>query len=92
MLPPPRQRPSLSLARETHERVLASSRIKTWVTPVMVIWAEFPQRVVHDKCFYVHGEDLAGWLRAQSQVIAPARVRQVAEAIRAPWESAAAAA
>jgi len=77
----------LSLARETHQRVLAKSRIKTWVTPVMVIWAEFPQRVVGDWCVYVHGEDLVGWLRERPQTIAPGRVQQVAEAVRTSWES-----
>src|SRR3712207_7480273 len=35
----------LALARATHDRVLATSRIRTWVTPVMVLWADFPQRI-----------------------------------------------
>ena len=33
----------LSLARQTHTRVLARTRINVWVTPVMVMWGEFPQ-------------------------------------------------
>lgn len=76
----------LSLARQTHQRVLASTRIKTWVTPVMVLWAEFPQRVAQDRCVYVHGDELVAWLRARPQTIAPSRVHQVAQAVRASWE------
>lgn len=75
----------LSLARQTHERVLTSSRLNTWVAPVMVLWAEFPQRVVEDRCSYVHGDELAAWLRSRPQRIAPARVRQVADAVRTAW-------
>ena len=75
----------LSLARQTHHRVLASSRINTGVTPVMVLWAEFPQRVTEDRCFHVHGEELVAWLGSRPQTIAPHRVQQVAEAVRASW-------
>jgi hypothetical protein len=75
----------LSLARQTHQRVMASTRIKTWVTPVMVLWAEFPQRVAEDRCVYVHGDELVVWLRARPQTIAESRVHQVAEAVRAAW-------
>lgn len=76
----------LSLARQSHQRVAATSRIKTWVTPVMVIWADFPQRIAEARCVYVHGEELVGWLRSRPQTIAPSRVRQVAEAVRSAWE------
>lgn len=75
----------LGLARETHDRVLAGSRINQWVTPVMVWWAEFPQRVVEERCAYVHGEELIAWLRSRPTQIAEARVQQVAEAVRAAW-------
>lgn len=73
----------LGLARQTHDRVLAVSRINTWVSPVMVLWAEFPQRVVDDRCAYVHDEELAAWLRSRPPKIAAGRVQQVAEAVRA---------
>lgn len=78
----------LSLARQTHHRVLAGTRLKTWVTPVMVLWAEFPQRVSErEGCVYVHGEDLVRWLQSQPRRIAPNRVRQVADAVAASWGS-----
>jgi hypothetical protein len=75
----------LNLARQTHERVFASSRIRTWVTPVMVLWADFPQRVVAERCVYVHGDELVEWLRSRPQTIAPARVSRVAAAVDAAW-------
>ncbi|HEX3931945.1 MAG TPA: nuclease-related domain-containing protein [Nocardioides sp.] len=77
----------LSLARQTHDQILDTSRINTWVTPVMVLWSPFPQRVVEQRCAYVHGDDLVGWLRARPQTIASARVQQVAEAARRAWTS-----
>ena len=78
----------LGLARETHARVLARSRINQWVTPVMVWWADFPQRVAEDRCAYVHGEELIDWLRSRPTQIAPSRIEQVADAVRAAWLSA----
>lgn len=77
----------LSLARQTHDRVLAARRIRTWVTPVMVLWAEFPQRVAEDRCFYIHGDELVSWLRARPQTIAPRRVGQIADAVHESWEA-----
>jgi hypothetical protein len=76
----------LGLARETHDRVLAATRINQWVTPVMVMWGDFPQRLVEDRCVYLHGEELAAWLVAQPQRIAPNRLGQVAEAVEAAWK------
>ena len=77
----------LGLARETHARVLTSSRIRTWVTPVMVVWAEFPQRAVEGRCTYVHGEELVPWLLRQPSRVAPARVNQLADVVRAAWST-----
>lgn len=77
----------LGLARETYERVRAATRLSQWVTPVMVMWGEFPQRLVEDRCVYLHGDELAGWLSAQPQRIAPSRIPQVAEAVRSAWEA-----
>jgi len=72
----------LHLAKETHDRVLAATRISAWVTPVLVLWAVLPQGEVQDRCAYVHGDRIADWLRAKPQTIAPQRLRQVADAVR----------
>ena len=51
---------SESLAR------LAGLKPKPWVTPVIAIWGEFPQGMVqHHGVWFVAGERLAEWLRAQ---------------------------
>lgn len=76
----------LALARETHSRIRGSSRINTWITPVMVLWADFPQRAVDGRCAYVHGDDLVPWLRARPQRIAPNRLNQVADAAKSACE------
>jgi hypothetical protein len=80
----------LSLARTTHQRVFETSRIRTWVTPVMVIWADFPQRVAEDRCAYVHGDELVDWLRSRPIAVAPNRLPQVADAVRRAWTNSAA--
>ncbi|ROR91062.1 nuclease-related domain-containing protein [Nocardioides aurantiacus] len=80
----------LRLASETHHRVLAASRINVWVTPVMVWWADFPQRVISGRCTHVQGEDLVQWLRDRPAQLAPSRLEQVANAVRTAWPSLAA--
>jgi hypothetical protein len=38
----------------------------TWVQAIVVVWGDFPQRVVeHDKVVYMSGNELRGWLQAQ---------------------------
>ena len=78
----------LGLARESHERVKAATRINAWVTPVMVMWGDFPQRRVEGKCVYLHGDELADWLGSRPVRVAPERVSQLAEAVRTAWQPA----
>jgi hypothetical protein len=75
----------VSLARQTHQRVLASSRINVWVTPVMVIWADFPQRVAGDQPFYVKRDELVTWLKSRPQTVAASRVQQLADVVATAW-------
>jgi hypothetical protein len=43
----------------------AENGVPGWVTPVVVLWADFPaRRVEHDGVVYVHGDELVGWLRS----------------------------
>jgi hypothetical protein len=38
-----------------------------WVTPVVVLWADFPARhVEHDGVIYIHGDEVVDWLRSLS--------------------------
>lgn len=77
----------LRLARQTHDRVKAATRINLWVVPVLVIWSDFPQREFQGRCAYVHGEELVNWLRRRPQAIAPERVPQIADAVRIAWRA-----
>lgn len=80
---------TIGLARRTHHQVLAHSRINVWVNPVIVLWADFPQRVANGQCAYVHGGELAEWLLSRPPTIAPPRVPQIADAVRASFAPAA---
>lgn len=78
----------LGLAHRAHDRLAAQTKIQAWVQPVIVFWADFPQRIVEGRCAYVHGDELADWLLSLPQRIAPSRVIQHAEALRSSWEAA----
>lgn len=73
------------LAIDTSRRILATSRIRQWVTPVVVIWAEFPQVVVEGDCAVVHGDELVAWLRRQPDQIATRNLQRIAAAVGAAW-------
>lgn len=78
----------VALAARTHDRIRVSRRMNIWVTPVVVLWAEFPQGVVQGRrCSYVGGEALVDWLRSQPEQIAANRFAQVAEAVVASFAS-----
>jgi hypothetical protein len=43
--------------------------VRRWVTPVVVLWANFPdRRVEHDGITYIHGDELVSWLRSLPSV------------------------
>ena len=69
------------LAVEVSEAIRAGTRAKVWVTPVIVVWGEFPQMVAGDRCKFVHGDALARWLEDQPVRISPGRIERIAEAV-----------
>jgi hypothetical protein len=59
-------------AAQLHDEIRDRSRAGVWVVPVVVLWADFPERIVEDGDFaYVHGDELATWLVSQSRVLSP---------------------
>lgn len=72
-------------AAMTSERIMRATRIKQWVRPVMVVWADFPQRIVEGDCAIVHGDDLVAWLESQPLQIASANVPRISAAVRTAW-------
>ncbi len=73
------------LAAQTSERIQATTHIKQWVTPVMVVWADFPQRVVETDCVVIHGDELVAWLERRPAQIARVNVPRIAAAVRTAW-------
>ena len=48
-------------------RLLHSQRSRGWVQAVVVVWGDFPQRLIEDRrLVFVHGDDLASWLRERA--------------------------
>ena len=55
-----------SLGFEVSGWVKSDAGIRSWVHAIVVIWGDFPQRVVEvDRVVYVHGSELLGWLRSR---------------------------
>jgi Nuclease-related domain len=53
-----------------------------WVSAVVVIWASFPQRIVEgDRVVFLHGDELAGWLRGRTYSQAPEITEQIVETL-----------
>jgi hypothetical protein len=56
---------------------------RTWVQAVVVVWADFQQRVVEgDRIVFVHGDELAGWLRERPATLDAHRAARLTEAVR----------
>lgn len=72
-------------AAETSSRMAAATRIRQWVIPVMVVWAEFPQRTVDGDVAVVHGDALVEWLENCPRRIAPENIGRITAAVRAAW-------
>lgn len=73
----------IPLAMQVRDRLRTGTRASQYVRAIVVVWAEFPQKVAGNRCTYVHGDHLATWLRQEPQRVAPERVAQFADALRA---------
>jgi hypothetical protein len=52
-------------AKDLCATLRSGNGVPDWVTPVVVLWADFPARLFeHDGVVYVHGDALVGWLRS----------------------------
>ena len=55
-------------AAEVSRRIGAVTGKAPWVQAVVVLWGDFPQRLVaDDRLVYVHGTELVRWLRSLSE-------------------------
>jgi hypothetical protein len=56
---------------------------REWVQPVVVVWAEFPQRrLERDGVAYIHGSELQSWLGSQPGRLSADHCRELFEAVR----------
>ena len=63
-------------------RLLGAANIN-WVAPVVVLWCEFPAQVAeHGGVTYVHGSQLAAWLRAQPESVSAQSVENARSCLR----------
>jgi hypothetical protein len=76
-----------SMLRAEAARVKADLEVtagRTWVQAVVVVWGEFPQRVVGgDRIAFVHGDKLVAWLRERPATLRAERAAGLADAIYA---------
>jgi hypothetical protein len=67
-------------AKRVSAEIAGSSGVRQWVQPVVVVWGEFPQRLVEDRgVVYVHGGALLGWLRSQPEIVHPVEIVRTVE-------------
>jgi hypothetical protein len=60
-----------SLSAEISSWARADAAVRRWVQPVVVVWGDFPERLVEDErsgIVYVHGRELLPWLRTRPDV------------------------
>lgn len=69
--------PAQALAREIRARTGRGPVVH----PVVVLWSEFPQRAVDtNQVAFVHGRELAGWLRARAPELDRPGLDEIAQA------------
>ena len=57
--------------------------LSPWVTAVVVLWAEFPQRATNGhNMSYVHGDQLLDWLLSRPARLNALQIDQIAESLR----------
>lgn len=74
-----------ALAGQTAERIRANTRIKQWVQPVVVVWAEFEARTGGASCTFVAGDHLVEWLLAQPQPVHESVLPRITAAATQAW-------
>ena len=57
-------------------------RVRPWVTAVVVLWADFPQRQYDgEKVTFVHGDDLVAWLQGQPERLKREQIERLRAAL-----------
>ncbi len=79
--------PVVSLAVQTRDRIKALTKINQFVTPVVVVWGDFPQGVAEVKgVTFVHGDRLVEWLMARPVSIHSTVLDRIRTAVLMAWK------
>lgn len=71
-------------AARMNEALADLTRISPWVTPVVVVWADFPQRAVeHDGVWFVHGGQLRRWLEDRPNRLSEVQIGKLSRVLGA---------
>ena len=69
-------------AFKLHNEIAEATGVRTWVMAVVVFWSRFDQRIADgDRIVFLHGDELAEWLRAKPRSQAEAVTARIAEHI-----------
>ena len=75
-------RRALEPSRGLHRELRARTDQVPWVHPVVVLWAEFPQRVAEGRQIaFVSGRELSSWLRHRPPALSDAACRSAVVAV-----------
>jgi hypothetical protein len=73
----------LSAAARLEKELAERCSAEVVVQAVVVLWAEFPARVLEDgPCVFIDGEALAGWLEARPKLLAPEQIPEIGRALQ----------
>lgn len=69
-------------ARALQRAIRARTGGDRWVTPVVVLWSEFPQRVAETRQLaFVHGRELSAWMRRRPTALSATEQAEVVDAV-----------
>lgn len=69
-------------ARALQRALRARTGAERWVSPVVTLWSEFPQRVVEThQLAFVHGRELSSWMRRRPAVLSAAERTEAVAAV-----------
>lgn len=79
----PRLAPALrGEAATLHDEILAAANVNVWTSAVVVFWSRFDGRVVDgNNITFVHGDELAAWLRSRPRKLSEEMIVKIAERI-----------
>jgi len=74
---------ALEAAAELNRHFIDRVGTRIWLQAVVVLWTDFPQRVVElDRLVYVHGDAVADWLEQRPRFLSADAARRIVSGLR----------